>query len=295
MSERRARVKVRKAAATRAEACAEFERKKTRLRRQLVKRRIMMGAGAMMVGYAVLSFGWAAHTGRLQESLARAQMQVWSATAQLGFRVDQVLLVGRVHASNEDIKKALSITQGSPIFAYSLAELKQQMEAIPEIDHVQISRVLPNQLVVTMKERVPVALWQKDGLQQLVDVKGVVLAREKYPHTRALPVVVGVDAPKHVGQLTAMLEATPSLKTDVVAAVRVGGRRWNVQLNNEITVMLPEEKPDEAWKRFAKLVEKEALFSKAIRSVDLRMEDRVFIMPLEQDKNPVTLTSARET
>ncbi|MFZ4542213.1 MAG: cell division protein FtsQ/DivIB, partial [Rickettsiales bacterium] len=79
------------------------------------------------------------------------------------------------------------------------------------------------------------------------------------------------------------------------AAVRIGQRRWNVQLARDVVVMLPEEKPAEAWKRFATLVEKEALLSKAIRSVDMRVEDRVFIMPLEQQQNPITLTTARDT
>ena len=59
--------------------------------------------------------------------------------------------------------------------------------------------------------------------------------------------------------------------------------------------MLPEENPAAAWKRFAILAEKDALLSKAIRSVDMRVEDRVFIMPVEEQKNPVTLTTARDT
>jgi hypothetical protein len=64
---------------------------------------------------------------------------------------------------------------------------------------------------------------------------------------------------------------------------------------HELVVMLPEEDPQAAWSRFARLVEKEALLSKAIRSVDMRVEDRVFIMPVEQKPNPITLTTARET
>jgi cell division protein FtsQ len=294
MSERRARVKVKKAT-TRAEVCAEFERKKNRQRRQFVKRRALLGVGCAMVGYVVLSLGWAAHTGKLQQALGEVEADFWQATATLGFRVDQVLLAGRSHASAEEVKAALAVTQGSPIFSYRLTDLKAQLEKIAEIDTVRITRQLPNQLVVTIEERIPVAWWQKDGVQRLIDAKGVVLARERYRGTKGLPVVVGEDAPEHIGALMTLLETTPSLKTDVVAAVRVGARRWNVQLKNEMTVMLPEEKPQEAWERFAKLVEKEALFSKAIRSVDMRIEDRVFILPIEQDKSPITLTSARET
>jgi cell division protein FtsQ len=142
---------------------------------------------------------------------------------------------------------------------------------------------------------VPAAWWQQDGVQQLVDAQGVILSRDRYPEKLTLPVVVGNDAAKHVGELLALLDSAPSIKPDVVAAMRVGDRRWNVQLVHEVVVMLPEENPTEAWKRFAGLVEKEALLSKAIRSVDMRVEDRVFIMPIEQQQNPITLTTARDT
>jgi cell division protein FtsQ len=110
-----------------------------------------------------------------------------------------------------------------------------------------------------------------------------------------LPVIVGDDAPKHVQEFAALLEKVPSLAQEVVAAVRVGERRWNVQLKRDITVMLPEREPEAAWQRFATLVQSDALLSKAIRSVDMRMEDRVFIMPAEQDKSPITLTTAKDT
>jgi cell division protein FtsQ len=110
-----------------------------------------------------------------------------------------------------------------------------------------------------------------------------------------LPVVVGEDAPAHMAELVQVLDAVPSLRPDVVSAVRVGKRRWNVELAREVVVMLPETEPKEAWARFARLAEKEALFSKAIRSVDMRIEDRVFIMPSELDTPPITLTSARDT
>lgn len=290
----RARVKTGKPA-TRAQASAEFGRKKAKQRRQVVKRRILLGAAGLIAGYATISFAWALHTGKVQEFADASEARLWQGTASLGFRIDQITLAGRNHTSAEEVKTALGAAQGAPILAVSLAQMKARLEAIPDVDTVQIRRVLPSELQVTITERVPVALWQKGGVQRLIDAKGVALTHMHYNANPPLPVVVGEDAPTHVMELMALLNTTPSLKSDVAAAVRIGGRRWNVQLRNDVTVMLPEDKPEEAWKRFANLVEKQALFSKAIRSVDMRIEDRIFIAPLEQNKNPVTLTSARDT
>jgi cell division protein FtsQ len=291
----RARVKVKQKGVTRAQAVEEFGRKKARQRRQQLKRRVLMGGGLALMAYGLIGSWWLMHTGKLQAAMQDSRAQFWQQTAALGFRVDQVTLTGRKHADAKEIKAALGMAQGAPILELSLDEMQGRLLAIPEIKSAMITRMLPNQLVVTIAERVPAAWWQKGGVQQLIDAEGKLLSRDKYQGKLVLPVVVGEDAPKHVGQLLALLNTAPSIKPDVVAAVRIGQRRWNVQLANEVVVMLPEENPGDAWKRFAELVEKEALMSKAIRSVDMRVEDRVFIMPLEQEKNPITLTTARET
>lgn len=288
---RRARVKVKKTAVTRAEAVAEFGRKKARQRRQLWHRRVLIAGGVALAVYMAVGSWWLVHTGRVEKGVDAANVQFWQMTASAGFKLNQINLTGRRHADVAAVKEAIGLTQGAPILGASLSQIKQRLEAIPEIKAANISRKLPGTLTVQITERVPAAWWQADGNVQLIDRDGVVLSRYRYTEKVALPVVVGADVPKHMTELAALLDTVPSLKADVSAAVRVGSRRWNIQLSRDIVVMLPEEDPAAAWKRFANLVENKALLSKAIRSVDMRMEDRVFIMPIEQDKNPITLTN----
>jgi cell division protein FtsQ len=291
----RARVKVKQKGVTRAQAVQEFGRKKAKQRRQHIKRRMLMGGGLALIAYGLVGGWWLVYTGKFHEALTQANKGFWQTTANAGLRVDQVTLVGRKHADAKEIKAALNLKQGAPILAVELEAMKTRLLSIPEVKSAVITRTLPNQLTITISERKPSAWWQMGGVQKLIDAEGTVLARDKYNGKLSLPVVVGEDAPKHVSELLALLNIAPSLKPDVVAAVRIGKRRWNIELAHEVVVMLPEENPAAAWKRFAKLVEKEALLAKAIRSVDMRMEDRVFIMPLEQEKNPITLTTARDT
>lgn len=290
---KRARVKVKKTV-TRAEAAAEFGRKKARQRRLLLRRRAMIVGGIAVAAYVMIGSWWLVHTGRLEKGMESTNTQFWAMTASLGFELNQINLTGRNHADIAAIKEAIAVGKGTPILGISLGEMKTRLEAIPEIKSVAISRTLPGTLTVAVNERAPAAWWQVDGKVQLVDREGIVLSRYKYKERVALPIVVGADAPKHMAELTQLLDTVPSLKADVTAAVRIGSRRWNVELSRGITVMLPEEKPAEAWKRFANLVENKALLSKAIRSVDMRMEDRVFIMPIEENKSPITFTSGRE-
>ncbi len=295
MTKRRAKVKVKSKTVTRTQAAAEFGRKKARQRRQLVKKRVVQVAGVAVASYVVVGGWWLYHTGKLAQSMDVASASAWQMTADAGFKLDQIYLEGRKHADATVVKAALGVHQGAPILALPLGDMKERLLAVPEVKTVTITRALPNRLTVVLTERLPAAFWQHDGNQQLIDAEGVVLSRDKYKEATGLPVVVGDDAPKHVGELIALLDSEPALKPDVVAAVRVGNRRWNIQLTRDIVVLLPEDKPLAAWKRFANLVDNQALLSKAVRSVDMRMEDRVFIMPTEERKSPITLTNARDT
>jgi len=292
---KRARVKVKKKAVTRAEAVAEFGRKKARARRQQWNRRVLISIGVAFAAYLAVGSWWLVHTGRVDKGMEAANLQFWQVTANMGFKLKQINLTGRNHADVAAVKEAIAMPQGAPILQGSLVDMKARLEQIPEIKSASITRKLPGTLVISINERQPAAWWQTNGNVQLIDREGVVLSRYKYNEKLTLPVVVGADAPKHMAELVKLLDTVPSLKPDVQAAIRVGSRRWNIQLQRDIMVMLPEEEPTAAWKRFANLVENKALLSKAIRSVDMRMEDRVFIMPIEENKSPITLTStARE-
>lgn len=290
---KRARVKVK--GATRAQQAAEFGRKKAKLRMRQLKRRAVLAAGIACVAYVGIGGWWLHHTGGIAKARAVVDGALWNMTADAGFELKQVYLTGREHADASVVKAALDIHPGEPILRLDLKAMQARLEAIPEIKSVQLARTLPGELHVNIHERQPMALWQRGKAHVLVDAEGMVLSRDKYPGVGRLPVIVGEDAPKHVREFAALLENVPSLTQEVVAAVRIGERRWNVQMARGMTVMLPERDPAVAWKRFATMVQAEGLFSKAIRSVDMRMEDRVFIMPVEQDKSPITLTTAKET
>ena len=293
---KRARVKVTASRGpTRAQQAAEFSRKKHRQRRQQLKRRVMLGAGVAFVAYVGVGGWWLMHTGKVEKALHVTATALWGVTADAGFRLDQIYLTGRDHADASAVKAALGLEAGMPILALDLEELQQKLQQVPEIKNAVISRELPNRLSIALQEREPAAMWQHAGKHRLVDAEGIVLASDKYTMDASVPIIVGEDAPEHVRELLAVLNAAPSVKPQVAAAVRVGDRRWNLRLVNNVTVMLPQSNPQDAWVRFSQLVDREGLLTKAIRSVDMRVEDRVFIMPMEQQKSPITLTTARDT
>lgn len=277
-------------------ACADISRRKAKQKRMgTLRKRCVIAGGAAFVAYAGFGVWWLAANDSVSKAQKVSHDYLWGMTARAGFEVKQVYLEGRSHVSQEELRSALQIAQGDPILAISLGQMRERLMALPEVRGVDIRRTLPDALHVSIQERVPVALWQSAGRYAVIDRDGVVLKRAASEMPQGTLLVVGEDAPKHMHGLMALLEASPALATDVEAAVRVGERRWNIRLRQGMTVMLPEQDPKQAWLRFAGMAGKERLLGKAIRTVDMRIEDRVFITPDAQPDSPKVLTSARDT
>lgn len=277
-------------------ASADIARKKAKQKRvNVLRRRMLILGGVLSVSYAAFGGWWLYGSGKIEQAMTVADMAFWSMTARAGFAVTQVTLEGREHVPLADLKSALAIAQGDPILAIDLPALRSRLLGLPEVRSVEITRMLPHEIRVVMQERKPIALWQRAGQYTVIDRDGIMLNRDMADMPKNLLVVVGDDAPKHIAALVSLLESAPSMREHVVSAVRVGQRRWNIVLKEGMTVMLPEDEMHAAWKKFVTLATNNALLSKAILTVDLRLEDRVFVTPESQPNTPKILVSAKDT
>ncbi len=169
-----------------------------------------------------------------------------------------------------------------PLYSLDLDALKYQMESLGWIESVAIERNLPNALVLTVKERNPQAIWQYKGQLYLIDRSGALITKEGIEQFARLPVIVGEDANTFFESLYIFMSEEPELMDNVQSIIRVGGRRWNVRMKNGIEIKLPEEKPDVAWRRLAKLQREKKILDRKIKYIDLRVEDRLFILSDEK-------------
>jgi len=220
---------------------------------------------------------WAWKTGQVEAALNEAKWTAIKTSTDLGFTVQDVLVTGRVETGREDLLDALGIARGAPIMAYDFQSAKQRVEDLPWVLHARIERLLPDTMVVHIIERRPMALWQNQGTFSLIDDNGVVITQNALSRFNNLIQVVGEDAPDHVGGLLELLETQPELKSLVKAAVRVGGRRWDLSLNGGINVRLPEDDPSKALARLAAFEQDSGVLSRDVRVLDLRVPDRVIV------------------
>ncbi len=242
------------------------------------------GAAALVVAglaggaFAVHRSGWDA------DRLEQVRSKLLALTAEAGLTVDDVVVQGRGRTGGDAILAALGVVRGTPMLSVSPSAAKSRLEALPWIHSASVERVFPDTLYVRVTERQPLALWQRKGRLELIDREGSVIAVPSLDEFVDLIILVGDDAPKAAPALLDLLASEPALRPHVSAAVRVGGRRWNLKLDNGIDVALPEDNVGAAWHQLAQLDRTDGLLRRDILKVDLRLPDRLVLQVPEPAK-----------
>ena len=198
-------------------------------------------------------------------------------SGKAGLVVREVYVTGRVRTEQDDIVKAMALRQDDPMLGFDPAAMRDRLLALPWVKAATVTRKLPQTVEVTLTERDPLALWSDGRKQTLIDRDGVAIhIRDLKPYA-GLPLVQGEDAPRNAAALLDALRIDASLFGKVKLARRVGGRRWDVLLDNGIAVHMPEEKLKSAWQQLATLANEKGLFDRDIVAVDLRLPDRLVV------------------
>jgi cell division protein FtsQ len=239
----------------------------------------------LLTGGAVLNNSSWGDAGWMDEAIETARQRILTETARLGLAVDEVWVKGRRRTPAQHVFTALNLQRGIPLFGFDPAAAKERIEALPWVRRAAVERQMPDTVVIEITEYEPIALWQRAGQFIPIDQNGVAITEGGEESFANLPVVIGEQAPARTAQLFKTLATRPSLRSQIAAATLVGGRRWDLHLNNGSTVRLPEENLDAAWSRLAELERTHHLLSKDppdglpndLFVVDLRLPDRLVL------------------
>jgi cell division protein FtsQ len=240
-------------------------------------------SGAGLLALALGGF-WLQHSGIAVGALRSVEERLLSWSRDAGLAVKDVQVEGREQASREAILAALDVARGMPLLAVDAADAKRRLEAIPWVRSASVERRLPDTLFVHIVERQPLAFWQRQGKLVLIDRDGVTITGEHLDRFGNLIVLVGGDAPAKGADLLDMLATEPALASRVAAAVRVGGRRWNLHLDSGIDIALPEEGAATAWHRLATLEHSDGILERNLQMVDMRLPDRLVVRTIPEPK-----------
>ena len=239
--------------------------------------RITLAAAALVAAAGAGGVWWLWQDGLAQRALAQAKWSLIATSADLGLTVQEILVLGRRETSRQELLAAVRLARGAPILAFDPDGARRRIERLPWVRTVTVERRLPDTVLLRLVERQPLALWQHKGRFSLIDRQGAVIEDGDIGRFPDLLVVVGEDAPEAAAELREVLMTQPELMVRVRAAARVGGRRWNLRLDNGIDVRLPEEDVASAWARLAEYERSHRILARDVEVLDLRLPDRLIV------------------
>jgi cell division protein FtsQ len=157
-----------------------------------------------------------------------------------GFAALDIKITGLQHHEPQTVLSHIGVKPGGGMFGFDAHTAEKKLEALDWVEAATVIRRFPNQLDVAVIEREPFVVWQHDGKLSVIDRKGKVMGGVSAQSTNVLLHVVGEGANLAASDLLNQMEATPGLRHQAKAVVRVGDRRWDVHMDNGIVLALPE-------------------------------------------------------
>lgn len=240
-----------------------------------IKSTVIITATILVVGGPF----WLLQSEYFTRSISALQLETVEQSARLGFRVDKIFLRGRVNTPRASIIKVVGLKRGDPILGFEVENLQKKLINLPWVKSATVKRNWPNLVEIRISERYPIALWQRNKYQYLIDTGGKIITPNLPNGFPNLLIVAGKGAPKAAPKLIGMIKSEPPLAAKVSIANLIGQRRWNLKLKTGIEIRLPAKNPLKAWKRLSYLNSKHKVLTRDIQIIDMRLPSRLIIRP----------------
>jgi cell division protein FtsQ len=187
--------------------------------------------------------------------------------------------LARVEGASQDLAEAVRAKLALPLpmssFDIDLDAARARIEALDAVKTADLRVRSGGILQVVITERMPVAIWRTEDGLTLVDDGGHrvagLMARADRPD---LPLIAGEGADRATPEALDLIAAAGPLTPRIRGLVRMGERRWDIVLDRDQRILLPEKNPVQALERLLALDHAQDLMNRDILTVDLRSDHR---------------------
>jgi cell division protein FtsQ len=205
-----------------------------------------------------------------------------SAASSAGLKVGAIRISGQLETRESDVLAALDLERNRALLGLDLQKARERLVKLPWVEQVSIRKFFPETLEISLTEKQPFAVWQRNEQLNIIEGNGRVITKIARsaglsPRLAMLPRIIGRGAEKLAPDLFALVSAHPSIVSRVSSYVRVADRRWDILLRNNIVLQLPAHQEREALAAIVQMDKQRQLLSRAIKAVDMRLADRVVL------------------
>jgi len=203
------------------------------------------------------------------------------AEARASFETRPEFMVRLMAVDGADDVLAAAIREVVPLdfplssFDLNLGDIRARVAELDPVKSVSV-RVKPGGVLqVDVEPRRPVVIWRsRDGLAMLDDTGAHVNDLTSRMDRPDLPLIVGKGAGGHIAEALDLHRDAAPLGSRLRGLVRIGERRWDVVLDRDQRILLPEEGAVPALERVIALDGAEDILSRDIKRIDLRLGAR---------------------
>lgn len=214
-------------------------------------------------------------------------------TADAGFGISEIHITGNRRTPYRQILEVLGMQPGQSIFAADLWSAQARLASLDWIASAEIHRRYPDAIFVTLVEKRPFALWQPpadahgDAPIVVVERNGKVITSRDVEKFRRLPKLVGAGAPETAADLVDAVQTHRAIAARIAAYARVSQRRWNLILDDGVTVELPESGWQKELDSLEHLIIDNGILERDVTEIDLRSPTHYFFLLKSGEKKDV--------
>lgn len=248
-----------------------------KLNRLMLRRgtRAFLRYGLPVLILASVAAFWASDEARVQDARDRVVELRRQIEERPEFMVRMMAVENASPRVAADIREILSLDFPVSSFDLDLKELRIKVEELDAVAQASVHVRTGGVLEIAVAERTPVAVWRSDEALQLIDAHGHrVVAIEDRTQRPELPLVVGKGGETAIAEALALFNVGAPIHDRLRGFLRVGERRWDVVLDRDQRIMLPEAQPLEAFEKVIALDQAQDLLARDIAAIDFRNPHR---------------------
>lgn len=233
--------------------------------------RLLLRAGLpAALTFAAVAFYFGQDNNR-QDFIDRAAEIRRSVEERPEFMVNLMSIDGASDELATDIREVLPLDFPLSSFDLDLVTMKDAIQELGPVARADLRIKAGGILEVKITERAPAVVWRGPSEVELLDAYGNRVAGISSRMERAdLPLIAGEGAEDNVSQALRLLATASPIEQRIRGLVRMGERRWDIVLDNDQRILLPQENPVQALQQVIALDQAQELLSRDITAIDMR-------------------------
>ncbi len=239
-----------------------------------IVKKYKLKAFAIAMSILILAYSMSSSFKNSEDIISRSMEYI-----NLDVRLKNVKISGIENTKVSDIVNIVSDQRGISLTSIDLKKISSEIDNIDWVKKSELRKIYPSTLEVQVYEHNPIAIWYNEGDKFLVDRDSKIITELNPNKFKNLKVVAGPNALEDIPVIISMIKKYPEFEKKIKSLLRVGDRRWTIRLHNGITIHLPEKNIANAIEEIEDLDNEYSLLSRYIEIIDMRLPDRIDILP----------------